>query len=180
MKKSIIFIYLVCFSLFLSSCSFNNVDNSTSTSSLGNIVSIGNLIDNITIIDENGQKTLPYMRIVGGHYRNDSGGWVYDDTLMFGTERIVKNIIKNNESDLPSLYADKSYKIILSEKESIMQVELFDVSGNYIGNYTGTALSQIPEGTYIGFSKISNISGELADGMKEYYDIGLFYKIMSQ
>lgn len=138
-----------------------------------------NIGDIVSIVDEDGQKITPYIRIVGGHYRNDSGEWIYDDTLMFGAERIVKNIIKNNESDLPVLYADKSYKIISSEKEYVAQVQLYDIYGNYIDNYTSDNLSQIPEGTYIVFCVISGISGELADGMQEYYDIGLFCKIVS-
>jgi hypothetical protein len=170
MKKLLIFIYIACFCLTLCSCSLVGFSS----------LSFDDIASNIYIISENGNKTRPYVRVVGGHYKNGSGEWVTDDTLMFGTENIVKSVIENNESNLPEIYTDNKYRIVSNGKEFLSTMELFDAFGNYIDSCNIAEISEIPKGTYVGFILLSNIPGNFEDDMQEYYSIGLFFKISTR
>ena len=169
MKKLLIFIYIVCFSLIFCSCSLIGFSS----------LSFDDLTSNTYIISESGKKIRPYARIVGGHYKNEAGEWVTDDTLMFGTENIVKSVIENNENDLPEIQSDNKYRIISNGQDHFASVEIFDTHGNYIDSCDISNISEFAQGTYIGFILMSNIPGNFEDNMQEYYNIGLFFKILS-
>ncbi len=169
MKKLLVFIYIACFSLIFCSCSLIGFSSR----------SFDDLTSNTYIISENGKKTRPYARIAGGHYKNDAGEWVTDDTLMFGTKSIVKSVIENNENDLPEIYTDNKYRIISNGQEYPTSIEIFDTNGNYIDSCSISNISEFTQGPYIGFILMSNIPGNFEDNMQEYYNIGLFFKISS-
>ena len=170
MKKLLIFIYIACFSLIFCSCSLIGFSS----------LSIDDVTSDIYITNENGKKIRPYIRVVGGHYKNKSGEWVTDDTLMFGTASVVESVIENNASDLPEIYTDNKYRIISDGQDYFTSIEIFDTDGNYIDSLGISNISELAQGTYIGFILMPNVPGNFDDDMQEYYDIGIFFKISSR
>lgn len=141
-----------------------------------NDISKENILDGVSIVSSDGEQIRPYTAVIGGFYKVN-GGWTYDDTMMFGEERAVKNIIGNHISEMPFITAVEEYSIKFMGHEYPVRASLYDLSGNYIGEYM---LSEIPEGQYIGCFRIYGITVGYSDGMREYYDIGAFYKIVSE
>ena len=170
MKNFFISAFIICLCLIFCSCSIIGFSS----------LSLDDITSNVYIVNENGEKTKPYTRIVGGHYRNSSGDWVTDDTLMFGTENAVEGVLESSENALPKIYADNGFKLMYGGKEYTAKIELFDMSGDFIGSYSIADISEISSGTYVAFALISDVDGNFADGMQEYYDIGIFFKIVAR